>query len=1057
MIPILQWVSRHAVASRAVAGILAMSGACRADLPFVVDVWNPYQGLPQSRVLSIAQTPDGYLWVGTKLGWLARFDGVRFVQFSPENTPAMESPEIEKLLLDDQGVLWIADIDGRLVQYANGTFENKAEAKPGHFKRVSSWIGRWGNEKRFATVSGGLIRLEDQLIYEMEAIVDPAKGPIVIDQYCQDGSGIIWCRNRAGRLGRWVDGGFHQEPDSVLPAAAKVTHLMPSSGGGLWIATHSGLWKRKDETIVRVPLQLPGLDSRILQLARSPDNSLWLRTPVGLFLVRDGAVVRRVALPSLEAKALNEPLEMHADSQGGVWILKVASGVWHVGADGRLTILNRQNGLPSDQVEAWYEDREGNIWLGTASGLVRLRPRWFEIVATESTGPGAAVVSVCEDAGGAIWLGRTNGLTRWNQGIAEDIPLPATRHGIPIADVTVAPGETPDEVWLGTVPSGTMLRRNGLVEYPFPFQQAGMAIRVIRKDPEGGIWFGGEFGLFRWLDNNLRKFGPEDGLKYGHIHDIAFDANGHPWIAKAEDLLAVYRNDRFESFPLPGLSRSLWINTVLCGAQGDIWLGTIGDGLFHLSGGRVLRYTTKDGLPGNSVTQLIEDDWGYLWGGTLRGIFRVSSRSLEMRAKNKDAPIWFEKFGHADGLTTAECLGGLQPACWRARDGRIWFSTSGGAVRIDPAEVRINHHPPSVIIEEMQVNESSVRNDPAGTTIEPGHHRYDFEFTGINFTAPEKLHFQWKLSSVDTDWIDGGNVRKASYQGLKPGNHQFSVRARNSSGVWSLDPATFPFHVTPFFWQRHSVRIAFALGCLAAVYLIIVGAMRRKHFRELRELEFARSLEQQRFRHKQAMEDERSRIAAELHDDLGANLTQIQWLGDAVSRAQLPTTGENELIHRITRKSRDMVRLIDEIVWAVNPKNDTLEQLVTYVCNFAEQYFHDSPTRCRIDVAASIPVHKLEADIRHHLFLIAKEALHNVAKHGNTDRVWVRVNIDDSSFRLLIEDRGAGFDVANAEAGDGLANMRNRAKLAGADLTIESSPGKGTRVSLSMNLNPQND
>lgn len=152
-----------------------------------------------------------------------------------------------------------------------------------------------------------------------------------------------------------------------------------------------------------------------------------------------------------------------------------------------------------------------------------------------------------------------------------------------------------------------------------------------------------------------------------------------------------------------------------------------------------------------------------------------------------------------------------------------------------------------------------------------------------------------------------------------------------------------------------------------------------------------------------------------------------------------------------------MVRLIDEIVWAVNPKNDTLEQLVTYVCNFAEQFFRDSPTRCRIDVADSIPTYKLEADVRHHLFLIAKEALHNVAKHGATDRVWVRVTCDAEAFSLLIEDKGRGFDPASAAAGDGLANMRNRAQLAGVDLTIDSSPGNGTRVALLMKLNPQND
>lgn len=1056
MFSLPRWPFRQALLRCIVAGMTAIGTFSRADPPYIIDVWTPYQGLPQSRVLSIAQTPDGYLWVGTKLGWLARFDGVKFVQFSPANTPAMESPEIEKLLLDDSGVLWITDIDGRLVRYADGTFENKAEKKAGPLKRLSRWIGRAGSENRFVTVSGALVRLDGKLVYENEANLDPIKG-LGIQQYCQDGDGILWCRTRDGRIGRWADGGFLQEPESALPSTLAVNHLLPASDGGLWLATHDGLWKRENGVFSRLPLQLHGLESRILQVAKNPDGSLWLRTAQGLMREHDGAVVRKIDLLGIEAKALNQPLEMHADSQGGVWILGMARGVGHARANGELTILTMQNGLPSDQVETWFEDREANIWLGTAAGLVRLRPRWFEIIKTESTGPGAGVVSVCEDAGGSIWLGRANGLTRWKEGLAEDIPLPPSRQGIPIADVTVAPGESPGDVWLGTVPSGTRLLRDGQVEHPFPFTKAGMAIRMIRKDPKGHIWMGGEFGLFRWDGKDLRKFGEEDGLQLGHIHDMSFDAQGHPWIAKAEDLLTVYRNDRFESFPLPGLSSSLWINTVVCGKRGDVFLGTIGDGLFHLTGGKVRRYTTEDGLPGNSVTQLIEDDLGYLWGGTLRGIFRVSTHSLDRQAKSGEAQHLFENFDHSDGMITAECSGGLQPACWKARDGRIWFSTSGGAVRIDPAKVRANTAPPAVILEEMRVNDTRVNLGPSGSDIGPGRHRYDFEFTGINFTAPEKIRFQWKMNGVDNDWVDGGSVRKVSYQGLEPGNHHFSVRASNSSGVWSRKPATVHFHVTPFFWQRHSVRIAFVLGCLAAAYLLVVGSIRRRHLRELRELEYARSLEQQRFRHRQAMENERSRIAAELHDDLGANLTQIQWLGDAVSRAQLPHTGENELIHRITRKSRDMVRLIDEIVWAVNPKNDTLEQLVTYVCNFAEQFFRDSPTRCRIDVAASIPDHKLEADVRHHLFLIAKEALHNVAKHGATDRVWVRVNGDGETFSLLIEDRGAGFDSATVAAGDGLANMRNRAKLAGAEITIDSSHGNGTRVSLSMKLKPPTD
>jgi signal transduction histidine kinase len=275
--------------------------------------------------------------------------------------------------------------------------------------------------------------------------------------------------------------------------------------------------------------------------------------------------------------------------------------------------------------------------------------------------------------------------------------------------------------------------------------------------------------------------------------------------------------------------------------------------------------------------------------------------------------------------------------------------------------------------------------------------------------------------------------------------------------VWSSTPATVSFTVNPFYWQRKFVQIGFFILGSALVTLLIAAFIKRQHARKIQQFEYERGLEQQRFRHKQAMENERARIAAELHDDLGANLTQIQWLGDAATSTEGPRPGEAELISRISRisrKSREMVHLIDEIVWAVNPKNDTLEQLVTYVCNFAEQYFRDSPTRARIDVTGTIPSYRLEADVRHHLFLIAKEALHNVAKHAATDRVWVRIAIEEGIFKLLIEDHGRGFDVSFADDGDGLANMRRRAQQAAVSLHLDSAPGAGTRITLSLDINP---
>ncbi len=1032
---------------------------CRANSKFLIDTWTPYEGLPQSHVLSIAQTPDGYLWVSTQLGWLARFDGISFTPFNSQNTAALNSPEIVKLLVDDRGALWISDIDGRLISRTGDKFVNHTGDKPGYDKRILSWLGRHGGENRFMTASGSILRLGEKPQYEADPMMPPS-GEESIKQFCEDRKGTIWCRTQSGKLGIWKDGRFNRKPIPGIPDETRVYQLLRNPEGDILLATEKGVWINNGVVVSRA---FPGLpeggpaDQPILQIARNPDNSYWLLGRASLTLVREDTVIHSTPLTGIDDTQRMRADELFADSSGWAWVIKAGAGVWQVDGQGKLFFLSTSNGLPSNLIESWFEDREKNVWLGTAGGLVRLRSRWFQNIDAQTSGPDSGITSVAEDADGAVWLGRVNGLTRWNNDLAENIPLPPVRPNFPIAEVTVCPGEFPGEVWFGTVQSGAMLLRDGKIEHPFPFAAPGMAIRVIRRDPLGRIWFGSEFGLFRWDGKQLRKFGTQDGLNPGHIHDIAFDSHGNAWIAKAYDILTVYRNDRFENVPLPGVPPSLRVNTVHCGSDGNVWVGTVGGGLLHLTNGHLFRYTTDDGLPANSITQLLEDDEGFLWGGTHRGIFRASTTAMDMHAKGVTTPVLFQNYGHTDGLPTAECPGGLQPACWKARDGRLWFSTSANAVVVDPKQVRRNLFPPTVIIEEMRVNDKACgfergNPDPSDLTIAPGKHRFEFTFTGLSLTAPEKVRFQWRMSGVDNGWVDGRRQRNVAYNGLNPGNYQFEVRACNSDGVWSPTEASVHFRVAPHFWQRPSVWLAAAVATLGLVVLFIFLVMRRRHFRELRHLEYERGLEQQRFRHKQAMEAERARIAAELHDDLGANLTQIQWLGEAANRARQPASGESELLLRISRKSREMVRLIDQIVWAVNPKNDTLQQLVTYVCNFAEQYFRDSETRCRIDVADNVPSFPLKADVRHHLFLIAKEALHNVAKHAGTDRVWIRVTCDESVFRLVVEDRGRGMNPTGENGGDGLANMRQRAKQAGAELDIDSSPGNGTRVTLILQL-----
>ena len=1029
-------------------------GSLRAATRNLIDVWTPYEGLPQSRVLSIAQTPDGALWVGMQRGWLARFDGLEFTAFTADSTQVLVSPEIQKLHVDDHGVLWIGDVDGCLFAYQNFAFEKKI-GKTVAERRIVDWLGRQGDELRFVTSVRELLFWNGSARYENQQSTRAATSP-QIEQYCQDGAGVIWCRTLEGVLCRWERGGLVPWQGDDDLQQANVRHLCVGEDGKMHVGTDRGIYVAEGAGFVHEKIDFSEEEVKVFQLAHATGHGMWTRSGDALCQVEAGKVTKRLRIDGLSDGPMFRPLEMHADAAGGVWILKYGNGVWHVNERGVCEHLSTANGLPSDLVETWFEDREKNIWLGTAAGLVRIKQSCFSLVDTSEDGPGSEVISVCETDDGSIWLGRDNGLSRWRDGKMETIVLPRMKEKIPMASITVHPAmskKSSDSLWIGTVQSGALLREGGDLLQPFRYDRVGPAVRVMRADPQGNMWYGSEFGLFCWDGVELRQFGEADGLTPGHIFDVAFGDNGAMWVAKADDILLEYHNGRFEKVPLTGLPGSLRILAMHRDELGGIWLGTLGAGLLHYDGKKIHRFTREDGLPGDSVSQLISDDFGYLWGGTQQGMFRTKlSEAQEVRL--------FQAFDHRDGLPTAECSSGFQPACWKAKDGRLWFATADGAVVASPGEVFLNPVPPHVLIHDMQVNEdmrvlNRSQDDvtPPIEVIAPGKHRYEFHFTGISQSAAEKVRFQWRLKGVDVAWIDGQQQRSVAYSGLMPGLYEFSVRARTNDGVWSLRPATVSFSVKPFWWQRPMLQIAMIVAGLVVSTFFYATYLRRKHARQLELVQYERSLEQQRFDHKAAMERERIRIAAELHDDLGANLTQISWLGEAAHRSESITGEEKDLLSRISQKSREMVRGIDEIVWAVNPKNDTIDQLAIYVCNFAEQFFRNSPTRCRIDVEQEIPVMALDSHVRHHLYLIAKESLHNVAKHANADRVWIRISCVDGYFVLVIEDRGVGFLPQEKDSGDGLNNMRERARKTGADLEIRSTPGEGTCVTLRYPLN----
>jgi signal transduction histidine kinase len=428
---------------------------------------------------------------------------------------------------------------------------------------------------------------------------------------------------------------------------------------------------------------------------------------------------------------------------------------------------------------------------------------------------------------------------------------------------------------------------------------------------------------------------------------------------------------------------------------------------------------------------------------------------LHRCADGKTKEITCATFGQSDGLPMLKCSGGFQPAGCQTPDGRLWIPDGKALVTIDPAALTTNEIPPKVVIEEVRLDGDTVahrlsRNEPL--KIAPGQHRLEIDYTALSFTAPEKVRFRYKLKGSERQWEEAGSKRSAEFAYLPPGDYAFEVIASNNDGVWADEGALFAFRLLPHFWQTFGFRALMVTIALAGMGTGVHLDARRRLRRRLEALERQR-----------AVERERSRIARDIHDDLGASLTRISLLSDAVPSDQASPPEAADALGRIFTNSRQLVQALDEIVWAVNPKFDTVESLANYLGNFAQELLETASIGCRLDMPVNLPVLPVTSEVRHNVFLAFKEALNNVLKHAEATQVHVILAIAESALVLTVEDNGKGFTPpgdadpgptrkSGQPGGSGLANMKKRMADIGGRCEFQKASDGGGVVSFTVPL-----
>jgi signal transduction histidine kinase/ligand-binding sensor domain-containing protein len=988
-----QWRTRLCV----VLFVTACAGAL-ADPAWISRTWQSDDGLPNNAVTDLAQTSDGYLWIATP-AQLARFDGVGFERFSPKHILPPIDRKITALLPTAEGGLWLGMNHGPLLYLHRGSMK---------------------------------IVTEETSELTAQTLVEDAEGAVWIDY--RGGSGA----NVGGDLVRIKYG----EVGHLMYGGGETRSLARDRAGRIWFA-RTGRVRIFREGKFDVLWHAP---HRITRIAEARDGGVWACSGLQIFKLNELGEAH--ACGELTPKlASAQPTVLMEDHSGAVWIGTSDSGLFRLAA-GRIEHVPTSH----PKILCLREDAEENIWVGTGGGgLTRLQPRAIALEGTEQGLPFADVRSLCEDAEGVLWAVTQNGALacrrdgRWHAG-PDGFSGTAT---CVTADATGA-------VWIGTQERKLYRWHNG--RFDVWQKQDGLVSRTTHSlmvSTTGDLWIGGNApeSLQRLRAGQLQSIELPPDVRV--IRAMAEDVAGTLWVGTSKGALLRIEGDRAVDEAVPIMGSQLSIRCLHATADGSLWIGFADYGLGRLKNGQFSRIAIEEGLEDEQISQIVADDRGGLWLGADHGIFKIHQQEYDDVVEGRVARLHAIHYGASEGLPSQQANFGVSPIALRSSDGRLWMPMRMALAVVDPRLMREDASPPVVCLKRIAVDDRTVafysgavplpgtldlRRPQQALQLEPAHRRLEFEFTALRVTAPENVDFQYRLDGLDEYWRDGDARRLVSYSRLPAGSYTFRVKARNRDGVWNETGAAFAFTVNPFWWQTWWFRLgAFLLFTSAAIALVRYISYRRLRQR-LQELE-----------QRAVLDRERTRIAKDIHDDVGASLTQVTLLSGLTQRDRHEPDKVRAHAGQISAAARNVTDSLDEIVWAVNPRNDTLPHLVSYVAKFARDFLHTAGLGCTLHLPENPPPRVLSAEVRHHLFLVVKEALNNAVRHARCREVWLAIVVSDEALHISVKDNGRGFDHSPQDDGaDGLRNMRQRMADIGGECRIESRSGAGTEVKLAL-------
>jgi len=987
-------------------------------------------GLSNGEVHCILEDRRGYLWIGTADG-LNRYDGYGFRVFrhSRSDSTSLGDSHINSLFMDRSGTIWVGTRQGGLCRYnAEDTTFERFTSKPG---------------------------------------VPTSLGEGAVNAIYEDRSGTLWVVTSDGGLNRFDRGSrtfrrYHADPaDPHAPRSNNLGPMYDDGRGTLWIGSWAAglhafnLSEETFEQYGKVPprdtLGINGI-AGVLSIYPDPSGKLWLGTRRQLnlfdpFTKSFEPVLPDRKNPGLISRAVTAVL---IDRFNTLWVGTYFDGLilvdLHGGIGDRFVHYRygkdrREEGwIPNSKINALHEDSRGNVWVGTDDGLLkasRNRNRFHHlrhVPSDPSSLPDDRIRSIYAGRGDSLWIATGGGglvlHTRHTGSVVRYRHDPGNSASIGGDIVNGIVGDTDGSLWLA-------LDGEGMNHF---FPRTGKFVRFksalgpqdnlrsnwifsISRTPDGRVWLGSNEGLVGYepLRDSFAFFG---GMGDNSIRAIMPTSDGFLWCGTYGNGLYCYApatGEVGQFTKIAGDSTTLsnnMIRVVYEARDKSLWVGTFGGGLNRLdpSTRKFSSFDETDGLAGDVVEGIMEDLRGVLWVSTNKGLSRLDAKTGR-----------FHTYGVADGLPTTrfQGQGGLLPS------GELAFGTfSEGVVIFKPEDLVDNPAIPTVLLTGLRKygsEENLLKGGEMSLTLSHSDNNFTVEFLSLDCTAPQNNRYAYLLEGLTPGWVDCGTIRSVEFTQVPPGDYSLRVRGSNNDGVWGEISAPLRISILPPFWGTW--------WFLVIASIAVAGALFGLHrYRVSRLIEIERL---------------RMRIAGDLHDDLGSNLSGIALMSDLAVRGA-GSDEERERLDFISRTARQMADTIKDLAWVVNPGQDMLDNLALRMKDTAAamlgQIEHTFTIRDRRGMVA------LPLEARRNVFLIFKEALHNIVKHSGATQVEIAIDADGDMLILTITDNGRGFEGGGGTAGLGLGNMRSRASQLGGNFGIAGKPGGGTRITLSVKI-----